>query len=130
MIDYQAHFEELRSLMMNAYPALTKDYFVSSFISRPNDELRPIVKMMQSATIKQAAEKARLQEMASKAKFTRHHIPMVIQPSIGQQLEGNLGTATAGWNPRVNTLTKSLAMDQRRQLGLCYRCGEKFNPSH
>ena len=68
--------------------------------------------------------------MALEAIFTRHHIPVGIQPLTGQQLDGNQGTPTSGWNHRVNTLAKSLVMDQRRQLGLCYRCGEKFSPGH
>ena len=57
VIDYQARFEELRSLMMNAHPALIEDYFVSSFISGFNDELRAAIKMMLPATVKQAAER-------------------------------------------------------------------------
>ena len=52
VIEYQIRFEELRSLMMNAHPTLIEHYFVSSFISGLNDELRPIVKMMQPATVK------------------------------------------------------------------------------
>ena len=69
--------------MMNAYPALTENYFVPSFISRLNDELRPIVKMMQPVTVKQVVEKARLQEMALEAIFKRHQIPAESQPSTG-----------------------------------------------
>ena len=70
--------------MMNAHPTLTEDYFISSFINGLNDELRVVVKMMQHVTIKQAIEKARLQEMALEAIFKRHHIPMETQPSLGQ----------------------------------------------
>jgi len=46
VIEYQVRFEELRSLMMNAHPALIEHYFVSSFIYELNDELWPIVKMI------------------------------------------------------------------------------------
>jgi len=115
--------------MMNAHPTLTENYIVSSFINGLNEELRPMVKMMQPATVKQVADKARLEEMALEATFKRHHITGKIQPSTSQQLEGNMGTSTLGWNPRVNT-SKYLAMDQRRQLGLCYRCGDEFSLSH
>jgi len=53
---------------------LTEQYFVSTFISGLKDELRPTVKLMQPATIKQAAEKARLQELAMEAIFRKHKI--------------------------------------------------------
>ena len=33
VLDYQLKFEELKSLMLNHNPHLTKAYFVSSFIS-------------------------------------------------------------------------------------------------
>jgi len=49
---YQLKFEELRSLMMVHYPHLLEEYFVSSFISGLMDEVRPMVKMMQPATVK------------------------------------------------------------------------------
>ena len=60
-IENQVRFVELRSLMLNAQPTLAKQYFVSSLVSDLKDELRQTIRMMQPATIKQAAEKARLQ---------------------------------------------------------------------
>lgn len=45
-----------------------------SFISGLKDELRPIVKMMQPATVRQAAEKVRLQELALEAIFKKHKV--------------------------------------------------------
>ena len=78
--EYQIRFEELRSLMLNSQPILTDHYFVSSFISGLKDELRPIVKMMQFATDKQAAEKAKLQELTLEAIFNNYTIATEIQP--------------------------------------------------
>lgn len=51
---------------------LDEQYFLSSFLSGLNDELRPMVKMLQPTTIRQAAEKARLHELSLEA-FTRKH---------------------------------------------------------
>lgn len=60
MDEYLFRFEELKSLLVIPHPTLDESYFVSSFISRLSNELRPTIKMMQPATIKQAAEKAKL----------------------------------------------------------------------
>ena len=69
--------------MLNAQPALTEQYFVSSFISNLKDQLRPMVKMMQIATVKQVAEKARLQELALEAIFRKHKIQSKSYSIIG-----------------------------------------------
>jgi len=68
-------------------------YFVSSFISGLNDELRPTVKMLQPNIIKQAAEKARLQELTLKAIAKKYTLFMEAQPSFSQQLLGNQGNS-------------------------------------
>ena len=49
---------------------LDEQYFVSSFLSGLNDELRPMVKMLQPAIVRQATEKARLHELSLDA-FTQ-----------------------------------------------------------
>ena len=74
-MNYQVRFEELRSLMLNSHPTLIESCFVSNFIRGLKDELRSIVKMMRLATVKQAAEKARLQELALEAIYRKHNLP-------------------------------------------------------
>lgn len=65
MQTYQQKFEELKALMLNSNPTLTEGYFISSFISGLNKELRSIV-MFQPQTIKQA-KCAKLQESTIEA---------------------------------------------------------------
>jgi len=89
VMKYQNWFEELRPLMLNSQPALTEHYFVSSFFSGLMDELRPAVKMMQPATVKQATKMTRLQELALEAIFKKHKILLRNYSSTSQQLGGN-----------------------------------------
>ena len=98
VVEYQILFEELRSLMWRSQPTLMEHYFVSSFISGLKDELRPIVKMMQPATVRQAAEKARLQELALEAIFKKHKVLLEQSPSTSQLLGGNSRAAAVGTN--------------------------------
>lgn len=46
---------------------MLSQHFVSSFFSGLKDELRSMVKMMMPTTVRQAAEKARLQELTLEA---------------------------------------------------------------
>jgi len=95
-----------------------------------------MVKMMQPATIKQAAEKARLQKLALEVIFRKHKVLPKSYPLVNQQPGGNARMANSGMNrrnlnPKVFTSpnpVKSPSMEQRRQLGLCYKCCEKFSP--
>ena len=42
---YRQRFEELKALMLISNLILTKGYFMSSFISGLNEEIRPTIKM-------------------------------------------------------------------------------------
>lgn len=72
--DYQTKSKELRSPLILSHPTLNEQYFMSSFISGLNDELRPTIKMLQPAVFKQAVEKARLQELALEDILKKHRI--------------------------------------------------------
>lgn len=127
--DYHIKFEELKSFFIISHLTLDELYFVSSLISVLKDELRSTVKMMQPATEKQAAEKARLLELALEAIFNKYMPSTEIQPSFNQQLEGNQRNKNSGVYPNP-VAAKSSTMEQRRRLGLCYTCGNKFSPGH
>ena len=71
MIDYLDKFEELKALMWNAQPYLTKQYFASNFVNGLRGELWSMVKIMLPTTVRQAAEKAKLQELTLEAIFGR-----------------------------------------------------------
>lgn len=75
VMEYQVRFEELRSMLCTVQPGLIEQYLESSFISGLKEELRPMVKMMTPSLVRQATEKARLQEMTLEAIFKKHNIP-------------------------------------------------------
>ena len=53
--------------MLLANPTLTEGYFVSSFISGLNEEVRPTIKIFQPKTVQQAVECVKLQELTVEA---------------------------------------------------------------
>ncbi|XP_052201138.1 uncharacterized protein LOC127807380 [Diospyros lotus] len=138
--DYLRRFEELRAVIGIAHPSLSETYFVSSFISGLKDDMRSVVKMLAPATVKQAAEKARLQELTWEAVFkkgrTWNHVGAqqgrgISFPS-GEYSKSTMGVSGQG-GPRTSNNSRSnknSTMEQRRQLGLCFKCGEKYGPGH
>ena len=53
--------------MIQHNPHLSEIYFVSSYLSGLNEELRPMVKVLRPQIVEQVAESARLQELAVEA---------------------------------------------------------------
>ena len=136
VVEYQAQFEELRSMVCPMQPGLTEQYLVSSFISGLREELRPMVKMMTPTFVRQAAEKARLQEVTLEAIFKKHEIPYKPSLLVGQYWSGSSRSLLtwpnqeAAKEPSNNNGTKGNLIEKRRQLGLCFRCGDNYSPGH
>ena len=89
-------------------------------------------------TVKQAAEKAKLQELTVEAIFKKHQIPYKGNNSGRKQplnnfRANNQGVAKGNLYPRapqVPSMVRSSSLEQRRQLGLCFKCGENYSPGH
>lgn len=56
MLEYQEKFEELKSLMVKYNPGLSEIYFISSFISGLNEEVRQVVTMFRPDSLLQVFE--------------------------------------------------------------------------
>ncbi|CAL1393844.1 unnamed protein product [Linum trigynum] len=67
LADYQEKFEELRSLMSRFNPALDEIYFINSFISGLDEELRPVLHMWKPQTLADAFQFAQLEEASNLA---------------------------------------------------------------
>lgn len=101
--NYWDRFEELRSLVWSDQLALTKRYFVSRFDSGLKDKLRLMVKMMMPGTMKEAAERARLQEFALEAIFRKQELQPNSYINGSQLIEGASKAANhASMNQRKN----------------------------
>uniref|UniRef100_A0A2P2IWS4 Retrotransposable element Tf2 n=1 Tax=Rhizophora mucronata TaxID=61149 RepID=A0A2P2IWS4_RHIMU len=53
---------ELQSLLLTGNPSLTESFFISSFLSWLNDEIRSIVKNLKPSSLEEAFELVALQE--------------------------------------------------------------------
>lgn len=136
--EYQTRFEELKSLVIISYLTLNEAYFVSSFVTGLNDELKLIVKMMQPETVQQAAKKVRMQELALVAIFKRLRTLIEGYPLSSQEVGENAWTAASGLTQgkehlRVHTnlnAAKPPIMEPKRRPRLSFKCGDKFSLGH
>lgn len=137
--EYQLQFEELKSLMLSRNPYMTKDYFVSSFLSGLNEKLRSAVKMTRPRTVQEAMESALLQEMNVEAMMkvqrsqARGHgfvpTPTVERGTIRETYKtGPIPKLPA---PPTNAMQQGgRMMEPKRPPGLCYKCRDKYYPGH
>ena len=95
--------------------------------------IRPTIKMLFPTTVAQAAKQARLHELSMETFARRHRLSYK-----NNREEHNIGGfhrgSTSQWQrggPVGKTIQpivqpKNLSVDQKRQLGLCFCCGEKY----
>ncbi|CAN1751344.1 Transposon Ty3-I Gag-Pol polyprotein [Linum perenne] len=67
VLDYQEKFEDLRSRMMKLNPALNEAYFINSFISGLDEEIQPVLLMLQPPDLTTAFLQARMEEASIEA---------------------------------------------------------------
>nr|CAD1831413.1 unnamed protein product [Ananas comosus var. bracteatus] len=65
--EYEEQFEELRARLLTTKSHFTPEFFLSSFLSGLKDEIKSAVKMLQTKTLAQAFELAKLQEQTMSA---------------------------------------------------------------
>lgn len=138
--EYLVRFEEHKAVIDVAHLMLDEPYSVSSFISGLNEELRPVVTIKEPTTINRAAEKAKLQELALEAIFKKQRmVTRGLNTSNPQVGSGGGFKATSSVPQKGHMMpkttqnpahVKSLSLEQKRLLGLCFRCGEKYGPGH
>jgi hypothetical protein len=132
MDDYIERFEELRSLMGALNPLLPEAYYVSSFISGLKDEIKPMLKILKPARVLVAFEQAKWQEEANNAltKKTRS-LQRSNPPFHSGRIPGNVPSKYFGPSRTegVKPLSDSL-YEQRKKLGQCFKCGDKYMPGH
>ncbi|KAL4291221.1 hypothetical protein GQ457_14G001230 [Hibiscus cannabinus] len=131
--EYQDQFEALKPFMLLQNCHLPEGYFVSSFISGLKEELKHKVKVHEPATLADAYKKAKLYELAQEIETRKHKYvskpPSPIStynmtkpptPSITVQTK----------TPIVQPTQKQSIIEFRRANNLCFKCGDRFSPSH
>ncbi|KAJ4813235.1 polyprotein [Rhynchospora pubera] len=141
--DYIKKFEKAKTRLMFETKIRNVPFYVMDFVSGLKDELRHAMDILDPVTLNQAyqfAKKAELNldglenkyRITAKPSFYQTSDKSVsfqpIRPSKGfvyQDTEKKLNVV-----PSYSNTTKSLTIDQKKALGLCFWCDEKYTPGH
>lgn len=143
-MEYQEKFESLRTLMLVKNPKLPEGYFIFSFVSGLKEELKPTVHMMKPPTLFSAFEVAMLQEQSLELSSKRFRTAIKWNGDPGGQSSKSFTEKAPNHNRTVGVnkhKTGDSALEEpkkisaqeiqcRRNLGLCFKCGEKYGVGH
>lgn len=123
--EYTSQFQQLQyQVIMHGGP---KDdlFFTSHYVSGLKDEIRGMVEPQTPPTVARAAIVARIQEkLVDRSKVKGHKpIPGTRPPPAGKNDAKVPQTPGTLWRDRQ-------LRDYKRANGLCYSCGEKYEPGH
>jgi Reverse transcriptase (RNA-dependent DNA polymerase)/Retroviral aspartyl protease/Retrotransposon gag protein len=129
--EYWHQFVKWRSRILLEGRRFTERDFIDSFISGLKGEVKPFVLAFKPVSVDAALEYAQYMESATETQLKRMKSTVrsfptpqaVNRVSEKGHFSGHKGTPTT-----VNQ--RGTLMDQRRALGLCFKCGEKYYPGH
>jgi Retroviral aspartyl protease len=114
-----------------------EEYYLLGFLSGLKDEISDVVLLYNPTSLKQAYKLARHVECSldSHNKMLKplvRHYPQQSSFSKNFKPKEDKSASISFDSPNTNdhSSTKALTLDQKRALGLCFRCGDKFTPGH
>ncbi|WVZ79446.1 hypothetical protein U9M48_027023 [Paspalum notatum var. saurae] len=124
--EYTALFESLQfdiSMHNNQYDDL---FFVSKYIGGLNDDIRGTVESQVPPTVDRAAVIAKIQQGIVERQKARQH-----KSSSGFKAQASTSKVESKSQPPQSPLWRERQLrDYRRTHGLCFHCGEKYEPGH
>ncbi|KAJ1703813.1 hypothetical protein LUZ63_003592 [Rhynchospora breviuscula] len=137
--EYIKRFDKARARLMNFNPALNEEFFIAGFISGLREELRYTVELHNPKRLYEAFNYATKVELSNDS---QHRRPKVMnKPSNPQNYPlhkkkraverkdgGGYNQFSKPW--QTNNNSKGTTYEQRRALGLCHYCDEKYFPGH
>ena len=120
---------------------MNEKYFVSSFINGLNDDLRSMVKMIRPRSVHEATKDVLLQELMVEALMKKQRGQMRgVNPGMAPlggtiQNKENFKGGTrvrymANSVPNPSLPQRNKLIEQRRAVGLCFKCGDKYTIGH
>jgi Retrotransposon gag protein len=129
--DYFEQFEKLRTrLVLEGWQFSPTDY-VDAFICGLKGELKPFVKLFKPVTVEEALEYALYVEEANECQFKKFKsVPRVPFTINSVPLKQNTKKFPALMGKKPAPMINKNLIEQRRALGQCFKCGDKYFPGH
>ncbi|KAJ1700970.1 hypothetical protein LUZ63_000749 [Rhynchospora breviuscula] len=124
---------------MNFNPALNEGFFIAGFISGLREELRYTVELHNPKRLYEAFNYATKVELSNDSQYRRPKVMNKLsnpqnyplhkkKPAVERKDGGGCNQFSKPW--KTNNNSKGTTYEQRRALGLCYHCDEKYFPGH
>ncbi|KAJ1686917.1 hypothetical protein LUZ63_018307 [Rhynchospora breviuscula] len=137
--DYIKQFEKMRFRVMQVSKAFTEDDFKIGFISGLKEEIRGMVKLIKPLSLQDAYDYAQqyeetqdYQQRRTKVfhkspSFQAYQQPLRLNNEPRKEVVNQQGVHKP-W--QSNNPPKTTSFEQRKALGLCHYCNEKYFPGH
>jgi Retroviral aspartyl protease len=128
MLEYLQQFEQSKSKLLLEGRHFTETDFVDIFIGGLKGEIKPFLKIFKPNTLEEAFEYAVYMEQATESQLKRlQYSVKPVQPPVPFKFSDKNPYVP----PKVATApSKPTLIEQRRALGQCFKCGEKYFPEH
>ncbi|XP_078157488.1 uncharacterized protein LOC144553264 [Carex rostrata] len=143
--DYIARFLQARARLTYKRKITSEDFYVEGFISGLKDEIRHTIELFHPSTVNDAIRFARQIELSIDSTIKK--VSNVIRPNQYQPRNQFQHSSTdTKWKDKGQMIqrpnpgleipklvpkpTTSLSLDQKRSLGLCFKCDEKWYQGH
>lgn len=126
--EFPGRFEDLKAQTIIKNPALTEAHFLSSFIGALKEEIKFAVRMFKPTTLKDAIQKARMQEKVIEVVQRRHKPIPKPHPMVNQATNSRSNVTSTSRNTHFRISPE--VYEYRKSNHLCFRCGEKYVPGH
>lgn len=131
--EYMDHFERVKARMLLENRQFSVTDFIDSFISGLKEEIIPFVKAFKFLSLEDAFEYALHMKTVTDNQFKKLKVPY---KSIQHTPSTTMKPTLEKLNPVISKPTtynqqpRNALIDQRRSLGLCFKCGDKYFPGH
>ncbi|XP_078166791.1 uncharacterized protein LOC144561645 isoform X2 [Carex rostrata] len=131
--EYMERFEKVKTRSQIEAPYLPEDHFTNAFISGLNEDIKHLVLAMKPINLLDAFEQARHMEIALNYQAKKNKAGFKVNQSVPQnQMKLVTDKPRVFDDKPVNAVPtqKNALIEQRRALGLCFKCGDKYYPGH
>ncbi|KAJ4753430.1 polyprotein [Rhynchospora pubera] len=135
--DYVKQFERIKSRVLQVTGAFSEDEFLVGFISGLREDIKGMVKLLKPPSLIDAYEYALQYEETQDSQSRRLRMGMKQNITSPNPVSKNKpvewkkeGANTNGGYKGGNYNQNKMSLEQKRALGLCYNCHERYFPGH
>ncbi|KAJ3690878.1 hypothetical protein LUZ61_020042 [Rhynchospora tenuis] len=135
--EYIKQFEQIRMRVLQVSHAFSEEEFKVGFICGLKEELRGMVKLFKPNSLEEAYEYALQYEETQDTQQKRMKNwskPTTLQPYSNvkkNNVEPKKEWSSQNYKPwQTDNQSKNKTMEQKKALGLCYKCNERYYPGH